>query len=352
MKCPSPIRPGRSTARSVTLYKMTGDGFDHNLDEEKLKFVEMKNIPFNQTFKLTRAATGLLKDGLAPASVLMYLFECADIGKLNRRPTAGFSVPGTIMAGQPFSLSSTTGDPDGDKLRQHWRIGEQDQSGAQVTFTVAEPGKHVIEQKVDDDGCGGTTGARLTVEALLRWNDLVLCMRYLAPSWDPHKPAMSVLPDGNLQFNAPGRYESHGSFAVATPPQPMQGDKSLRIHLVSRESQRNNKLSKSGIVMISALDQGAPRVILALDAEGQVKMIRDQHAKKIAGQWPCTAPCHLRLDRQGDTFTGYISKDGDDWKKVGNVVENIADTYYPGLFSVYGGHGGPETMVIDQWRME
>ncbi|MFW6286825.1 MAG: PKD domain-containing protein, partial [Candidatus Sumerlaeota bacterium] len=337
-----------SKAAAVDCYKMTGDPYAHNLDEEKIKFVKVENIPFSQSFKMTRATTGEDKDGIPPASVFLYAFKGTDVAGLNERPTASFSVPETIIAGSAFNATSAAVDPDGDQLDISWTVdGELDLKGEKPSITFAEAGDHEITMRVSD-GRGGQDTTTMAVKAYQQWKDHLLDLRYLAPVWDSHRPALKITDEGRLQFETPGRLEQHGSFGVATLAGQQQGDASLRVHIQSHTSVNDNENSRSGIVMLSSLDMGAPRVVLAIKMSGQAELLTRK--ANVRASVPMEAPCWLRLDKQGKNFTAYVSKDGSDgsWKEIGSVEENIPDTYHLGLFGSYGAWQGPQTAVIDE----
>ncbi len=337
-----------SKADSVTLYKMTGNPFNHNLDEQKIKIVKQDGIPFNRKFALTPATTGDKRNGLPPASVYLYVFEGANIRALNNRPIAAMDVPDRIVVGQPATFTSTCKDPDNDQLAVSWETSDgQTATGKSVSFTFSKPGEHRVNMTVND-GKGGTAKASVGFETLIPYRNHLLRIRYLAASWDSHKPKITINGD-QLQFESPGRLEQHGSFAVATLADPLAGDRSLAVHVTGRKSKGDKKLSKSGLIMMSGLDNGSPKVILAIDGEGKARMFTH---RKPQAEIPMTAPCWLRLTRNGSTFTGYASKDGKSWQKVGAVNENIGDTYHAGLFGVYGYWGGPETMTIDKLEVK
>jgi len=337
-------------ADKVTLYKMTGNPYDNNLDEEKIKVVKVDNIPFSQTFKMTRNTTKEGQDGIPPASVFLYVFEGTDLAELNQRPVAAFSVPDSIVAGQEFNATASAVDPDGDPLKISWMIDdEMDLTGERPAIRLVEPGDHQITMTVSD-GKGGQAQTTMAVKAYKAWDGHLFDMRYLAASWDSHHPELKTTDTGALQFESPGRLEQHGSFAVASLGGQQSGDASLKVHVVSRESKGDKELSKSGIIMLSSLDNGSPRVVLALSQTGEAQLLTRK--AELRGSIPMTAPCWLRLDRKGSQFTAYASKDGSNWQEVGSVEENVSDLYNLGLFGAYGYWGGPETMIVDQIEVE
>jgi len=76
---PVTIRLPFRHARSVTLFKMSGDPRAHNLDAWRVKVVKKQRIPFANPFRLVRRTTGEAADGLPPASVFLYVFEGTDL---------------------------------------------------------------------------------------------------------------------------------------------------------------------------------------------------------------------------------------------------------------------------------
>jgi hypothetical protein len=64
----------------------------------------------------------------------------------------------------------------------------------------------------------------------------------------------------------------------------------------------------------------------------------------------------LRLERRGDTFTGYVSPTGAEgsWKKVGAVEMGLGESYHVGLFGSFGSGGGNQgaRLVVDELIVE
>jgi hypothetical protein len=76
-----------NTAEKLTLYRMTGDPTDHNIDDEQVKLVA---IPLGDHLSgLSRFAiddtTGADARGLPPAETYLYVFEGTDIGPTGRQ---------------------------------------------------------------------------------------------------------------------------------------------------------------------------------------------------------------------------------------------------------------------------
>jgi ABC-type transport system involved in multi-copper enzyme maturation permease subunit len=107
--------------------------------------------------------------------------------------------------------------------------------------------------------------------------------------------------------------------------------------------------AKAGLIIKQSTRQGSPYAAILVTAGHGVRM-QDGYVNDTAGPpGPVSAasPRRLRLDRSGDTITGYASADGAKWTKVGTTqVSGLGSTAQVGLFvaspqAVRGGGTGP-----------
>lgn len=104
--------------------------------------------------------------------------------------------------------------------------------------------------------------------------------------------------------------------------------------------------AKAGLVIKESTRQGSPYAAIMATGGHGVRM-QDGYVNDTAGPpGPVSAesPRRLRLDRSGDTITGYASIDGTSWTKVGTAqVSGLGSTAQVGLFvaspPVVGGGG-------------
>ncbi len=93
--------------------------------------------------------------------------------------------------------------------------------------------------------------------------------------------------------------------------------------------------AKAGLIIRQSTRQGSPYAAIMVTGSHGVRM-QDDYVNDTAGlPGPVSAesPRWLRLDRSGDTITGYASTDGTHWAKVGTArVSGLGSTVQVGLF--------------------
>jgi hypothetical protein len=127
--------------------------------------------------------------------------------------------------------------------------------------------------------------------------------------------------------------------------QPLAGDGSITVSVSALESGIPKGLddlrpgivpwAKAGLIIRESTHQGSPcAAIMATGSHG----VRMQHnyvndTAGLPGPVSIESPRWLRLDRSGDTVTGYASTDGTNWAKVGTAqVSGLGSTVQVGLF--------------------
>ncbi|WP_233617942.1 DUF1349 domain-containing protein [Actinomadura sp. WAC 06369] len=93
--------------------------------------------------------------------------------------------------------------------------------------------------------------------------------------------------------------------------------------------------AKAGLIIKESTRQGSPYAAIMVTGGHGVRM-QDAYVNDTAGlPGPVSAesPRRLRLDRSGDTITGYASTDGTSWTEVGAArVSGLGSTVQVGLF--------------------
>jgi ABC-type transport system involved in multi-copper enzyme maturation permease subunit len=93
--------------------------------------------------------------------------------------------------------------------------------------------------------------------------------------------------------------------------------------------------AKAGLIIKASTRQGSPYAAIMVTSSHGVRMQYDyvHDTAGIPGPVSAASPRWLRLDRSGDTVTGYDSADGTHWVKVGTVqVAGLGPAVQCGLF--------------------
>jgi len=152
--------------------------------------------------------------------------------------------------------------------------------------------------------------------------------------------------------------DQHGAPPVPTGPggepvtdsfyfvhRPLAGDGSITVSVSALESSVPQGLgdlrpgivpwAKAGLIVKESTRQGSPYAAIMVTRGHGVRM-QDNYVNDTAGiPGPVSAgsPRWLRLDRAGDTITGYGSTDGTNWAKAGTArVRGLGSTAQVGLF--------------------
>lgn len=127
--------------------------------------------------------------------------------------------------------------------------------------------------------------------------------------------------------------------------QPLTGNGSITVSVSALESSipkgpgdlRPGSVpwAKAGLIIKQSTRQGSPYAAIMVTGSHGVRM-QDGYVNDTAGPpGPVSAesPRRLRLDRSGDTITGYASTDGTHWTEVGTAqVSGLGSTAQVGLF--------------------
>ncbi|MFC4530379.1 ABC transporter permease subunit [Sphaerisporangium dianthi] len=120
--------------------------------------------------------------------------------------------------------------------------------------------------------------------------------------------------------------------------------------------------AKAGLIVKESIRQGSPYAAIMVTSGHGVRM-QDAYVHDTAGPsgaGSAGSPRWLRLERAGDTVTGYASADGTDWTKVGATrVSGLGRTAQVGMFVAsppavegLGTVGTVSTAVFDDPRFE
>jgi ABC-type transport system involved in multi-copper enzyme maturation permease subunit len=126
--------------------------------------------------------------------------------------------------------------------------------------------------------------------------------------------------------------------------QPLTGDGSVSVSVSAFDSRVPEGLgdlrpgvvpwAKAGLIVKQSTRQGSPYAAIMVTGSHGVRM-QDNYVNDTAGlPGPVSAesPRWLRLDRSGETVTGYASTDGTHWAKVGTAqVRGLGSTVQVGL---------------------
>jgi len=119
---------------------------------------------------------------------------------------------------------------------------------------------------------------------------------------------------------------------------PLTGDGAMSV-LVTDNGTGTSNWTKGGVMIRETLDAGSKNVFVAItggDGEGSTFQYRNAidaaSASNRTKPAPVSPPYWVRLVREGNTFAGYLSEDGETWYSEGASQEiEMADPVYIGL---------------------
>jgi uncharacterized repeat protein (TIGR03806 family) len=134
----------------------------------------------------------------------------------------------------------------------------------------------------------------------------------------------------NLIASGNDIWESTDSFHFAGTP--LTGDGEIVAHIVSM--QYTDPWAKAGVMFRENLSPGSKNAFMTVTSGGgsvfQHRSKTDDSSGNTDGPL-VTVPHWLKLVRAGDTFTGFVSADGNDWQRVESVTIPMEKTLYVGL---------------------
>jgi hypothetical protein len=116
-------------------------------------------------------------------------------------------------------------------------------------------------------------------------------------------------------------------------PQCMTGDGTITVRVASQAN--TDPAAKSGLMIRTTFDSNAQNVLMAILPGYGAQMTYRAGTGAVSNQAGIvsgpTAPYWVRLTRAGNTFTGFMSSDGVNWRQVGSVNVIMPATVFGGL---------------------
>jgi uncharacterized repeat protein (TIGR03806 family) len=113
---------------------------------------------------------------------------------------------------------------------------------------------------------------------------------------------------------------------------PLDGDGQIVARVISM--QFTDPWAKAGVMFRKNLSTGSKHALMAVTAEGnsalQSRSAENNLSSNIYGP-PGKIPRWIKLVRFGDTFTGYVSAEGENWRRVDSVTIPMDKKIYVGL---------------------
>jgi hypothetical protein len=102
---------------------------------------------------------------------------------------------------------------------------------------------------------------------------------------------------------------------------------------VAFEGEGKNAHRKGGVIIRQGLDADAPYVDVVVHGDGSIGF---QYRKEKGGitesvKPDVKAPVTIKLERRGDTFTGYVAEKGKEFAKIGSIELKLTGPTYAGL---------------------
>jgi regulation of enolase protein 1 (concanavalin A-like superfamily) len=135
--------------------------------------------------------------------------------------------------------------------------------------------------------------------------------------------------------------------------QPVSGDVSVRARVAS--VQPTDQWSKAGVMIRETLTPGSAHAHMLVSAGKGLAMQWRSAAgadSDNAYGWMAGAPQWVRLDRAGDTITGFESADGTNWTTVATATIPMAQDVYVGIAVTSHSTAGSTTAVVDDLSVE
>ncbi len=134
----------------------------------------------------------------------------------------------------------------------------------------------------------------------------------------------------NLIASGSDIWENADSFHFAC--MPLTGDGQIVAHIVSM--QYTDPWAKAGVMFREKFSPGSKYTFEAVTAGGLSTFQRRTKPDASSGNTDVlstTVPHWVKLVRAGDTFTGFVSADGNDWQRVDSVTVPMEKKIYVGL---------------------
>jgi uncharacterized repeat protein (TIGR03806 family) len=180
---------------------------------------------------------------------------------------------------------------------------------------------------------------RAAITMIAAWiNSLPHDESSLPPNWSHRDigsvgfPGEASFLNGHFNLIASGDdiWENADGFHFAYTP--LAGDGQIVAHVTSM--QFTDPWAKAGVMFRENLSPGSKHAMIVVTAGGfssfQWRAAENNSSGNTDGP-ACQIPYWVKLVRSGDTFTGYVSADGENWQRVDSVTIPMNKTIYVGL---------------------
>lgn len=130
--------------------------------------------------------------------------------------------------------------------------------------------------------------------------------------------------------------------------EPLTGDGQIIAHVVSMAF--TDPWAKAGVMFRESFAPGARHAYMTVTAQGGSAFQRRTVPNAISGNTdgpPLDAPRWVKLVRTGDTFTGYVSMDGQNWHRLDSITIPLPKTIYVGLAVSAHNNAALNSVVFD-----
>jgi hypothetical protein len=149
-------------------------------------------------------------------------------------------------------------------------------------------------------------------------------------------------------------------YGVIYKPAAAATQSTVSVRVQSFDAPKNN--SKAALVLRNDFTQPGKStgyISVAVQKDGGVTLFSDSNgdgyldAYHPASGSPTSGPVYLRLNRDGDTVTGFWSLDGAVWNRVGSAITLVTPSAQldAGMAYVSAAPGAPGTAVFNQFRI-
>lgn len=172
----------------------------------------------------------------------------------------------------------------------------------------------------------------------------------------PAEATYSPLNHGSFNLKGGGREIYYGDDGCGFLYYKMKGDGCITVRIISGTGYQQ------GLMMRQSLSQGARMAALKLGGKGgrYLEMWNrvnpnDGKVNMLLGSDYTHIPCWMRLERKGNKFISYISRDGKVWNTVANQILTMGNgEYYAGIFvcNDKNSAGGALSIRVDNVTVE
>lgn len=269
-------------------------------------------------------------------NVEKYLNAIAGSGSLN--PEVSLTSPDMhelYGEGAAVVIEARASDPDGkvakvEFYRNDTKLGEAADAPFRLVWANAPEGTHYVRARAIDDTGTATDSATVPIHVNAEGD--------IGPwlSRDVGQPGIAGhadLRDGVFTVKGAGNWREDDSFHFVYRELSGDGDIVARIDSITDTTPNN----RSGVMLREALTPGAREAMAALSVRGNgyvgVFYSKTDEGAPLGETDPVAGlmtPYWVKLEKRGETISGYISPDGIDWRLLSSAV-------YPGMDKVYAG---------------